>query len=57
MDISRDFANKLNAELTVIKNGGHLNSDSGFTQFPQLLEKILEVIKSPHASFDYLQSQ
>ena len=39
--IARDFAAKLGAELNVIPNGGHLNADSGFTQFPQLLDKIL----------------
>ena len=39
--IARDFASKLGAELVVIPDGGHLNADSGFTQFPQLLDKIL----------------
>lgn len=38
--IARDFADKLNAEYVVIENGGHLNSDSGFATFPQLLETI-----------------
>ena len=26
----------------VIKNGGHLNTDTGYTEFPQLLKKCLE---------------
>ncbi|MBI2587603.1 serine hydrolase family protein [Candidatus Amesbacteria bacterium] len=53
MDIARDFASKLNAEFIVIPNGGHLNAEFGFTRSPQLLDKILEVLKSSHASSDY----
>lgn len=44
MDILQDFAGRLKTELIVIKNGGHLNAEFGFTKFPQLLEKINEVI-------------
>lgn len=40
MGVVRDFADKLNAEFIVVPNGGHLNADSGFTRFPQLLDKI-----------------
>jgi len=39
MDIAKDFANRLNTELIVIPNGGHLSAESGYTKFPQLLEK------------------
>ncbi|MBI4406684.1 serine hydrolase family protein [Candidatus Micrarchaeota archaeon] len=37
---ANELAEKLNAELVVIKNGGHLNQGSGFLQFPQLLKEI-----------------
>ncbi|XOU94395.1 MAG: RBBP9/YdeN family alpha/beta hydrolase [Candidatus Kerfeldbacteria bacterium] len=37
-----DLSKQLNgSRLTVIKNGGHFNNDSGYTKFPQLLEDIL----------------
>ena len=45
MDIAHDFASKLSAEFIVIKNGGHLNSDSGFTRPPQLLSAIEQVLQ------------
>lgn len=45
LDIARDFAIKLVAEFIVIKNGGHLNSDSGYTRFPQLLDNIKTVVQ------------
>ena len=40
LDHARDFADKLGAELTIIKGGGHLNAEFGFTHLPQLLDKI-----------------
>ena len=45
MDILQDFAIKLGTKLIIVKNGGHLNAEFGFTKFPQLLEKINEVLK------------
>jgi len=33
---------ELEGELVMVPNGGHLNTDDGFTEFPLLLEKILE---------------
>lgn len=45
MDILQDFASRLKIELIVIKNGGHLNTEFGFTKFPQLLDKITEMLK------------
>jgi len=33
---------ELDGELLVVPKGGHLNMDDGFTDFPLLLEKILE---------------
>lgn len=38
-----EFAQKLDAELSVIPNGGHLNRGSGYTQFPELLKTICPI--------------
>lgn len=35
---SIDFANKLNSQIILVKNGGHLNAEFGFKKFPQLLD-------------------
>ena len=37
-----DFAQKLNAHLVNIKNGGHFNSNAGYNEFPELLKLIFE---------------
>jgi predicted alpha/beta hydrolase family esterase len=39
---AEDLAGKLDAELEVIENGGHLNEPSGYTDFPKLLRDIEE---------------
>ena len=44
VSISQDFAQKLGAKLIMIPGGGHLNADSGYTQFPQLLNSIESII-------------
>ena len=44
LETAKEFAGKVGVELKVIENGGHLNEESGYTQFPQLLEDIKEVI-------------
>jgi uncharacterized protein len=36
-ELSVNFAEKLQSEQICIKNGGHLNSEAGFTEFTQLL--------------------
>ncbi|MCL2440076.1 MAG: alpha/beta hydrolase [Alphaproteobacteria bacterium] len=38
--VSQRFADFLKIPLTIIKNGGHINSESGYTTFPQILEVI-----------------
>jgi uncharacterized protein len=35
-----ELAEKLNVKLTIIKNAGHINSESGYNKFEFLLEKI-----------------
>lgn len=41
---SREVADRSGAEFIVVKNGGHLNAESGFHEFPQLLKKIRSVV-------------
>lgn len=40
VSISEELTNKLNGELKIIKDGGHLNKKAGFTKFEVLLEDI-----------------
>ena len=39
-DVTRRLAFKLDAELHIIHNGGHLNADAGYKKFPFLLQLI-----------------
>ena len=40
LEKARELAKNLNANLTVIRNGGHLNEKSGYLRFDLLLEEI-----------------
>lgn len=40
LDQPETVAEKLQTDLTLIKNGGHLNTESGYNQFPEILEFI-----------------
>lgn len=40
MEITRQLALLLDAELHIVHNGGHLNADAGYKRFPFLLEII-----------------
>lgn len=40
-DALNDFADKLEATIINIKNGGHFNLNAGYDKFPQLLDIIL----------------
>jgi len=40
LENAQDLAQSLWVEIDVIEWGGHLNSESGYTEFPYLLEKI-----------------
>jgi len=40
---SEDVAEGLRAPLEVVPGGGHLNSETGFTEFPQLRDAILAI--------------
>lgn len=39
-EVEQDFANKLTDKQVVIKNGGHLNAESGYTSFDEILKYI-----------------
>jgi len=41
LEYCEKFAKDIDAVSIIIKNGGHLNTDSGYTQFPQILNQIL----------------
>ena len=44
MEISLDFAAKLNAQTKILPGAGHINTEAGFTEFPQLLDDIKTVL-------------
>lgn len=39
-DEEKAFADKLTSKQYIIKNGGHLNAESGYTQFEEILTEI-----------------
>ena len=44
LDITKEIAKNLDAELKIVHNGGHLNKKAGFERFPFLLDCILREI-------------
>jgi predicted alpha/beta hydrolase family esterase/ribosomal protein S18 acetylase RimI-like enzyme len=40
---AKELAKKLDSELIIIKNGGHLNIESNYAEFPELLNRIIAV--------------
>ena len=45
LDITKELARNLDAELVIIKNGGHLNKESGYDNFTILLNKITNFLE------------
>ena len=39
-DVFHKFAESIDAKEVIIKNGGHLNTDSGYTEFTELLKYV-----------------
>ena len=39
-EVEKDFADTISDKQFVIKNGGHLNSESGYTEFEELLKYL-----------------
>lgn len=45
LDNARTLSKELDGKLIIVENGGHLNGSSGWTQLPQCLESLNEMIK------------
>ena len=41
VEVTKELSSNLNAELNIVHNGGHLNKDAGYEDFPLLLDTIL----------------
>ena len=39
-DVEKAFADKLTDKQYVIKNGGHINAETGYTKFEEVLKEI-----------------
>lgn len=39
----KQLADELNVQAAIIHSGGHLNTERGYTEFPELLTKVIEV--------------
>ena len=50
LDRGENLAHNLQVPLTVINNGGHLNSESGWSQFPLLLQLLKGFLSSSRES-------
>ncbi len=46
-EVLRSMADGLLVDPVVIPDGGHLNTESGYTSFPQLFETIMSLIDTP----------
>ena len=44
ISMAQEFAANLETELTEVANGGHLNAESGYLEFPLLLQDIEKLI-------------
>ncbi len=44
LERGEELAKNLNAELIIVKNAGHINKKSGYTEFEFLLEKLKNVL-------------
>jgi hypothetical protein len=39
-EVEKEFADKLTDKQYIIKNGGHINAETGYTKFEEILEEI-----------------
>ena len=39
-DVEKEFADKLTNKQYIIKNGGHINSETGYTKFEEILKEL-----------------
>lgn len=42
--LGREVADNLDANFTVVKNGGHINASAGFTKFPALFDDVCQYL-------------
>jgi predicted alpha/beta hydrolase family esterase len=42
----KQLADALNVQATIVHGGGHLNTERGYTKFPELLTKVIEVAEN-----------
>mgnify|MGYP002620057343 CR=1 FL=1 len=40
VDVEKTFADKLTDKQYIIKNGGHINAETGYTKFEEILKEI-----------------
>jgi len=45
LDNAKFLPEKLNADLIIIENGGHLNGSTGWLKLPQCLEALTKMMK------------
>ncbi len=43
LHLSREVADRLGVKLQIVENGGHLNAESGYIQFPLLLDHVMNI--------------
>ena len=41
-EVEKDFADTISNKQYVIRNGGHINSESGYSKFKEMLESIYD---------------
>ncbi len=46
----KEIADKPGIEMRVVEDGGHLNIDAGYTEFPQVLNDILEIAEEEYST-------
>lgn len=45
LDNGRELAKNMGVELSFIPNAGHFNTKAGYTEFPELRDKVLQVLE------------
>lgn len=43
---AQEAARRLSAPLIIIRNGGHLNQDSGYTEFPEIMDCVRNLVSN-----------
>ena len=40
-EVEKEFADEISSKQYIIKNGGHINSESGYTKFEEIIKEII----------------